>query len=142
MLLVFVSALSLVSPAISKKPDNTTKKVSNGEASNRSADIELYWDSRCTKRVSSIEWGQLRSGNNKSVTLFIMNKGKDPVTLSYYTSNWQPSKVENYFFLEWDYTGQVIEFREIVQVVFTLYISENVETIEKFSFDISIISTQ
>jgi hypothetical protein len=141
-LIIWVFALSLVNPAISKKPDNPAKELPNDGAINRDTSIEIYWDNRCTKRVSSIDWGSLEPGTNKTVTLFIKNKGKNQVTLSYYTSNWQPSEIANYLNLTWDYTGQSIEFKEIAQVIFTLYVSENVETIETFSFDIAIIGTQ
>ena len=141
-LIICVFALSLVTPAISKKPDNTVKEFPNDGAINGDISIEIYWDKRCTKRVSSIDWGSLEPGTNKTVTLFIKNKGKNQVTLSYYTSNWKPSEIANYLNLTWDYTGQSIEFKEIVQVVFALYVSENAETIEIFSFDITIIDTQ
>ena len=137
-LLRCVFALSLVTPALSKKPDRTVNEFSN----DKDVGIETYWDSRCTERVSSIEWGSLEPGTDKTVTLFIKNKGKTPVTLSYYSSNWNPSEIMNYLSLMWDYTGQSIEFKEIVQVTFTLHISENVEPTENFSFDITITCTQ
>ena len=136
--LICVFALSLVTPALSKKPDKTINEVSN----DKDISIETYLNSRCTERVSSIDWGSLEPGTNKTVTLFIKNKGKTPVTLSYYSSNWNPSEITNYLSLTWDYTGQSIEFKETVQVTFTLHISENVETTENFSFDITIICTQ
>jgi hypothetical protein len=137
-LLICVFALSLVTPALSKKPDKTVNEFSNA----RDVGIEIYWNSKCTERVSSIEWGSLEPGTDKTVTLFIKNKGKTPVTLSHYSSNWNPSEIVNYLSLTWDYTGHSIEFKETVQVTFTLHISENVEPTENFSFDITIICTQ
>jgi hypothetical protein len=141
-LIICVFALSLVNPAISKKPDKTVNELSNDEEISRDIRIETYWDNRCTERVSSIDWGSLKPGTNKTVTLFIKNEGKNPVALSYYSSNWQPSEIANYLSLTWDYTGQSIEFKEVVQIIFTLSVSENAETIETFSFDIDIICTQ
>jgi hypothetical protein len=141
-LIIWVFALSLVNPAISKKPDNKVKDFSNNGVDNGDVSIEVYWDNKGTKRVSSIDWGLLEPGTNKTVTLFIKNKGKNQITLAYYTSNWKPSEIVNYLTLTWDYTGQSIEFKEMVQVVFTLCVSENAEAIESFSFDIPIISTQ
>jgi hypothetical protein len=137
-LLICVFALSLVTPALSKKPDKTVNEFSN----DKDAGIETYWNSKCTERVSSIDWGSLEPGTNKTLTLFIKNKGKNPVTLSYYSSNWNPPEITNYLSLTWDYTGHTIEFKETVQVTFTLHISENVEPTENFSFDITIICTQ
>lgn len=141
-LIIWVFALSLVNPAISKKPDKTVKEFPDDVVINGDTSIEIYWDNKCTKRVSSIDWGSLEPGTNKTVTLFIKNKGKNQVTLSYYTSNWNPSEIANYLNLTWDYTGQSIEFKEIIQIVFTLYVSENAEEIGTFSFDITIIGTQ
>ena len=136
-LIIWMFALGLVNPAISKKPDKVEDFSNNGDIN-----IEVYWDNKGTKRVTSIDWGPLEPGSNKTVTLFIKNKGKNQITLAYSTSNWKPSEIVNYLNLTWDYTGQSIEFKEIVQVVFTLYVSENAEAIDAFSFDIPIIGTQ
>jgi len=136
-LIIWVSALSLVNPAISKKPDRVKDFSDNGDIN-----IEVYWDNKGTKRVSSIDWGPLEPGTNKTVTLFIKNKGRNQITLAYCTSNCKPSEIVDYLTLTWDYLGQSIEFREMVQVVFTLYVSEDAEAIESFSFDIPIIGTQ
>jgi hypothetical protein len=138
-LIIWVFAISLINPAISKRPERTIK-VPDDRAITGEGNIEVYWDSKCTKRVSSIDWGLLKPGTNQTVTLFIKNKGKTPVTLSYYTSNWNPSEVTNYLYLSWNYTGQVINFKETTQVSFTLHASENVE-VEAFSFDITTIGT-
>jgi hypothetical protein len=141
-LIIWVFALGLVNPAISKKPDNKVEDFSNNGVDNGDISIEVYWDNRCTKRVSSIDWGPLEPGTNKTVTLFIKNKGRNQITLVYYTSNWKPPEIVNYLTLTWNYTGQSIEFKKIVPVVFTLYVSENAEAIESFSFDTPIIGTQ
>jgi hypothetical protein len=140
-LLVCVSALSLVTPVISKKPDKTTRELPSNDAVNELG-IETYWDSKCTRRVSSIDWGSLEPGTSKTVALFIKNKGKTPVTLSHYVANCEPFEIANWLTLVWDYTGQSIEFKEAVQVVFDLYVSENAEPMETFSFDIIIVDNQ
>ena len=138
-LIIWVFAISLINPAISKRPEKTIK-VSDDGIITGNANIEAYWDSKCTRRVSSIDWGSLKPGTNKTVTIFIKNKGRSQVTLSYYTSNWNPSEVANHLYLSWDYNGQRIAARETAQVLFTLHASENIET-ETFSFDITTIGT-
>ena len=142
LILIWVFALTLISPVISKKPDNTGKKSSSDRLTNGASGIQIYWDSKGTNIVSSIDWGSLEPGTNRTVTIFIMNKGKDQLTLSYHTSNWNPSEVADYLSLKWDYNGQAIEFREMVQVIFSLVISENAEARGAFSFDITIIGSQ
>jgi len=140
-LIIWMFALGLVNPAISKKPDKV-KDFSSNEDNNEDINIEVYWDNKGTRRVPSIDWGPLEPGTNKTITLFIRNKGRNQVTLAYYTSNWKPPEIVNYLTLTWNYTGQSIDFREIVPVVFTLHVSENAEAIDSFSFDIPIIGTQ
>jgi hypothetical protein len=139
-LIILVFALSFITPVISKKPDKVTKP-SNAEAIDGGAGIEIFWDSKCTNRVSSIDWGSLEPGTDKTVTLFIKNKGKNQVTLSYHVSNWKTNEIANYLNIIWDYNGQRIGFKEVFQVRFTLYASENAATTENFSFDITIVGT-
>ena len=141
LLIIWVLALSLVNPVISKKPEITGKKVTSNGAINSRTDIEIYWDNNGTKRVSSIVWGSLEPGMNKTITLFIRNNDKNQITLSFYTSNWMPPDIANYLNLNWDYAEQAIQFKEIVQVVFTLSVSNNIKTAGTFSFDITIIGT-
>jgi hypothetical protein len=141
VLLICISGLSLVTPATSKKPDKTAKELPNNATANELG-IEIYWDSKCTTRVSLIDWGSLEPETSKTVTLFIKNKGKTPLTLSHYVANCEPFEITNWLTLTWDYTGQSIEFKEVVQVVFKLYVSENADPMETFSFDIVIVDTQ
>ena len=137
--IICIAALSLISPALSKKPDRVVNKI-NDETVADTAGIEVYWDSRCTNRVYSIEWGPLEPGTDKELTMFVKNKGKTQVVLSYFVSNWNDPELANFLHLTWNYTGQSLKFRETIQVVFTLQASENAEATENFSFDITIIS--
>jgi hypothetical protein len=139
VLIILVFAVSFITPVISKKPDRITKS-SNDEVGG-GAGIEIFWDNKCTNRVSSIDWGSLEPGTDKTVTLFIKNKGKNQVTLTYHVSNWKTNELGNYLNVAWDYNGQRIGFKEVFQVRFTLYASENAETTENFSFDITIVGT-
>jgi len=56
-LIICVFAFSLINTATSKKPDNSVKGVSNDGVINGGNGIEVYWNSKCTNRVSSIDWG-------------------------------------------------------------------------------------
>jgi hypothetical protein len=142
LLIIGVLALSFVNPVISKKPEITGKKVTNNGAINSRTEIEIYWNKKGTKKVSSIPWGSLEPGINKTITLFIRNNDKNQITLGFYTSNWAPQNNANYLNLKWDYAGQSIQFKEIVQIIFTLSVSENIKTAGTFSFDITIIGNQ
>ena len=139
LLLISVLAISLVDSAISKKSDNNGKKFSSNGAIKEVAGIEIYWDNKGTNRVTSIEWGSLEPGTEKTVTIFVRNLEKNQIILNYFTSNWMPSEITDHLTLNWDYDGQTIEFREMVQVIFTLVVSENLESSGAFDFDITIV---
>jgi hypothetical protein len=139
LLLISVLAISLVNPAISKKSNNNGRKLSSNGAIKEITGIETYWDSKGTNKVTSIEWGSLEPGTQKTVTIFVRNLEKNQIILNYYTSNWMPSEITDYLTLKWDYNGQAIKFREIVQVIFTLVVYENLEASGTFDFDITIV---
>ena len=140
VLIVCVTALSLISPAVSKKPERIVDKLSDAIAS-EVAGIEVYWDAKCTSRVYSIDWGPMEPGEEKQVTVFVKNKGKTPVVLSYFVSNWNSFELVNWLELSWDYPGQALSFKDTVEVVFTLQASEGAQQMEGFSFDITIVGS-
>jgi hypothetical protein len=137
--ITLVLTISFFYPVLSKKPDFAGKKVaSNGVVTSRN-EIEVYWDEKGTRKVSSLNWGSLEPGMNKTIIVFIKNNNKHPITLAFYTSNCSPTKLETFFDLNWDYDRHNLQFKEIVQVVFTLSLSKNVETAGTFSFDITFV---
>jgi hypothetical protein len=140
---ILVLCLTLITPAISKKPQKIIEKqVSNQGSIRRSEGIEIYSDKKGTNRINSIDWGTLNPGTTKTITIFVQNTGKDPITLSYYASNWNPTEIEKYLILNWDYNEQIIEFKEKIQITFSLTVSENIQTNTNFNFDIDIVKTQ
>lgn len=143
-IVILVFCLTLITPAISKRPQFIVKnqKLSNQGSINRSGSIEIYWDNKATKRINSIDWGILNPDTTKTITIFIQNKEKEQITLSYYTSNWRPIEIAPYLTLNWDYDGQTIQFKDILQITFSLTVSENIQTNSDFNFDITILSTQ
>ncbi len=143
LVVIFVLALSVASPVLSPKPSTPRKKgVSNYGSVRGAFGIEIYWSQQANDRVSSIDWGTLEPGSNKSVTIYVRNEGKKSVSLSFYTSEWNPSEAADYLSLNWDYEGQSVGVGEVVQVTFTLSIAPSTKGIETFGFNITIIGTQ
>jgi len=103
--------------------------------------VRVYWDSSCSDPVGSIDWGLVEPGTTKNVTVYIRNEGSVPVTLSLAIDNWSPSNAPDYMSLAWDYEGQVINLNAVVQVTLSLSVSEAIEGITSFSFDIVIIGS-
>jgi hypothetical protein len=100
--------------------------------------VGIYWDSACTNRVTSIDWGLAEPGTTQNKTSYIKNEGNANVTLTLQTSNWSPTSAATYISLGWTYAGQTISVNQVVQVTLRLTIASNVTGITTFSFDITI----
>lgn len=98
--------------------------------------IGVYSDSGLTNKVSTIDWGLLERGTQKSFTVYIRDEGNFPITMSMSTSNWNPSTASSYLTLTWNYNGQTINAGASVQVTLTLTVSASITGINSFSFDI------
>jgi len=100
--------------------------------------VGVYWDSGCSNRVSSIEWGTIEAGAVKTVTVYVRNEGDVTISLSLSTTNWSPSTASKYMSLSWNYDGQPINPNGVIPVTLTLSVSPSITGISSFSFDIII----
>jgi hypothetical protein len=128
---IFGNTLSLV---------QTNRTISNS-GSVKGIGVGVYWDSACTNRTSSIVWGVLDPGSDKTVTVNVRNEGNSVVTLSKATQNWNPSTASSSMTLNWNYAGQTLSVNQVLQIRLTLVISPAVSGITNFSFDILITAT-
>ena len=104
--------------------------------------VGVYWDNTCTNPVTAINWGIIDPGTSESVTFFVRNEGTVPQTLLLSTDNWNPAKAENYITLSWDYSGQVLNPDQVIRVTLTLTISESIEDVTDFRFDVIISGSE
>lgn len=111
---------------------NTITNVSSLETQG----VGVYWDRRCTNRVSSISWGNLTPGSVKDIVVYIRNEGAEPMYLIMSTTNWNPSKASDYLTLRWNYTGQRMNPSESIKITLSLSVSRYIQGITNFSFDI------
>jgi hypothetical protein len=118
----------------------SSKSVPNS-ASIKGVGVGIYWDSACANQTSSINWGMLESGTNKTVTIYVRNEGNTFVTLSKTLQNWNPIIASNYVTLNWDYSGQTLSVNQVARVNLTLAVSSTVSGITNFTFDITITAT-
>lgn len=107
----------------------------------RAIAVGVYWDAGCSDQVTSIDWGSIDPGATVSEVVYIRNEGNAPMTLSSKTENWSPSTASTYMSLGWDYAGQAIDVDEVVRVTLSLSVSDAIEGITSFSFDIVIIGS-
>jgi hypothetical protein len=107
----------------------------------RTVGVTIYNDSSINNPLSSIDWGNLEPGANKTIECYIQNIGNTASTLTLETENWNPPEAANYITLTWDYNGQTLNIKEVIHVTLTLRISENIQGITSFFFDIDIIGS-
>ncbi len=98
--------------------------------------VGIYWDSGCTSKVTSIDWGLAEPGTIQNKTVYIKNEGNANVTLTLQTSNWNPTNATTYISLGWTYNNQTILVNQVIQVTLRLTIASNITGITTFSFDI------
>ncbi len=128
---VFETTLSLVQNSNTVSSVGTIKGIGVG----------LYSEYACTNKVTSINWGVLEPGSNKTIIIYVRNEGNAAATLSQTTQNWNPTAASNYLTLRWNYAGQTINVNQVLQVKLTLTLSSTVTGITNFGFDTVITST-
>ncbi len=101
--------------------------------------LGIYWDSNCSETVYFLDWGTAEPGLTRSKATYIRNEGNAPAVLYLQTANWNPQEASSYITLSWNFKGEAVEPNQVVQVTFTLSISENIEGIDTFAFDIQIL---
>ena len=137
-LIVYTLALALTGQVMSAIQANRT--ISNAGAV-KAIGVGVYWNPDGTNMVTSINWSILEPGSSTNRTCYIQNEGNSASTLSMNATNWNPSNASDYISLTWDYGGQPVNPGELIQVIFTLSISDSVEGITSFSFDITIVGS-
>jgi hypothetical protein len=138
-LIIYTSALALAGPVVSEIQANS-QPISNAGAV-KAIGVGVYWNPDGTNPVNSIDWGILEPGSSTNRTCYIQNEGNSASTLSMNAANWNPSNASDYISLSWDYGGQLVNPDELIQVTFTLSISDTIEGITSFSFDITIMGS-
>ncbi len=128
---LFGTTLSLV---------HNSRTVASG-GSVKGIGVGIYWDSSCANRVSSINWGVVEPGADKTVTIYVRNEGNAVAALSKTAQNWNPSEASSYMTLNWNYAGQTLSVNQVLQVRLTLVVSSTTSGITSFGFDITVTAT-
>jgi len=133
--------LNMFYPAMSASQRRPPKKTMPSHGTVKSINVGLYSDQACTTPIVSIQWGQLEPGATANQTVYIRNEGDSKTALTMTLSNWNPTNSSNHIDFNWDYTGQTLDVNQVVQVKFTLFISENIQGITDFRFDVTMTSS-
>jgi len=101
----------------------------------RGVGVGIYWDSLCTNKTTSLVWGTIDPGTNKTVTIFVRNEGNVAAILTKTVQNWTPTNAANYLTLNWNYNNQTIAVNKVIQINLILVVASNISGITSFNFD-------
>lgn len=89
------------------------------------------------------DWGEIGVGENKTENLTVTNLLPNPVSLSFYTRDWEPSNISEYLMLEWDYNNGTIVSQAATVIQWTLSVAINIpEGFDNFTFTIILNSEE
>ena len=123
----------------------------------RTSGLEAYWDTALTNETQEIPWGVLYPGSEPKATVYLRSIGNTPITLEMTTANWTfhnsfnedvygPANTTEYLSLSWNYNGSTVIPDQVIPIVFTLRVDNNLGFLEyvieydvqRFSFDINV----
>ncbi len=98
--------------------------------------VGVYWDSTCSKPVSSVSWGTMTPGGSKSFTVYVRNEGAETIAVSVMPLNWTPTGASYYMRFTWTSTNTTVAPGKVVKIVSKLEVSPEIKGISTFSFTI------
>ena len=101
----------------------------------------VYSDQGCTNRISSFDWGKLTPGMSKNIVVYVRNEGDVPITFQKRMLNINPTNLESYLTVDWDYNGQVLDAGQVLRVLLILRVSSQVLTNINFGYDFVITAS-
>ena len=121
--------------------NSLSSKTGASAASVRGLGAGIYWDQGCTNRTVAYDWGPLRPGSNKTVTIYVRNEGDSATYLSLATSKWTPAAALGYITLDWNYAGQILSVDQVIPLELILTVSPTISGITHFSLETTIAIT-
>jgi hypothetical protein len=103
--------------------------------------VGVYSDSGCTIPLTSIPWGMLNPGDSVTHTIYVLNSGTVPVTLTMATSLWSPPAASGNFTVTWNQQNTSLGAGLSTPAVLTLNVSSGAPGIASVTFDITITGT-
>ena len=120
---------------------STRKTLENTGTINAAIGIGIYSDSACTLPLTKITWVTLDPGTATTNTIYVKNIGHTPVRLTLTIDNWMPSEASNYITVTWNREGASLEPSSVVASTIQLSLSQSVQGIQSYSFNINIDAT-
>ena len=99
----------------------------------------ITWDKFGTQNVTSIDWGELKPGTTKNITVYIQNKELYAGMLANISSyDWSPVLAEQYMNVTWSFGGLPINPRRQREVKMFLAVAPDITNVNDFNFTILI----
>ncbi len=114
----------------------TGDDIFNVSAVEATSNIGVYWDKNCTKRVYSVDWGNLSLGQTRKVLVYVRNEANDSTILFLTTNNWNPTNATKYLSFSWHTQNGKIGAGKVINATLSLFASLATIGISNFSFDI------
>jgi hypothetical protein len=116
----------------SRKPHKTVQTVN----------ATIYETGECLHGLTSIDWGIVGAGSSTSVTVYVRNTGNTDVRVFLATDHWYPEYAQTYIYVDWDGPSGKIKSGQVVPMTLTLTVSDDVQNVSCFTFDVVVTSTQ
>lgn len=100
--------------------------------------VMIYEDETLSTVLTFLDWGVIEPGETKEIPCYIQSLSNVPAYLTFETSEWQPINASDYIFLSWNYDNSTLQPYEAREVIFSLYVSEDISGIEEFSFSVTV----
>ena len=104
--------------------------------------VGVYSDSACTNELTALDWGTISPGTSETITIYLKNTGNARITLSMTTTDWTPANAEGQIELTWDKENANLNPNQETSATLTLSVSENIDGITNFSFNVVITGTE
>jgi hypothetical protein len=103
--------------------------------------INLYCDVECNQPLTQVDWGDIEAGSVSQATVYVKNDGQTSSTLTLSSNNWNPSALQNYLTLGWDYSGQTIDSGQVLEITLSLMVDSDCPPTPSFDLQIVIIAS-
>ena len=141
--LVFTAVtLTAITAGVLITQQNASNRGNVGGKITSTIDIGVYNDSDATINCTTIDWGNLNSGDTATKTVYIKNACNVSEILSMTAINWTPPTAIQCIYLTWDKEGAILEAGKVVPATITLKIESDTGDLSDFSFNLVISGTQ
>ena len=115
----------------------TTQYKMSNIASIKTIGVNVYRDQNCTDLITQLDWGLLEPATSKTFKVYVKSLSNTPLTLTIFSSNWQPTNCTDYMTLTAEPNNFTLQPSQVAEVNLTLTVASDIQGITNFAFDIT-----